>query len=344
VVADANGALTALTAPTSTSVWALGTAEPPGKTIGPGIATGVHWNGHSWSRVTFPKAVKGGIGCAGASSAGNVWAFAGAGLFGDGAPYAGALHLVGGKWQVTKSFTPAGLVSGCSVLGNGNAWVYGLTHAAPGVGTWRLRGRTWSRATTGKFYLVSASEVRSNDVWAIAADTLGNNDVIAYWNGRSWARNTAVEKALPSPSATVSVQLEAINAVGKGNVWIAGLVVTQSGQNTKVSDLVLHLSGGTWHKVAPGSSGYYLPDAVPDGHGGWWAENVFANDPKTPYLMHEAKGRWTRVTLPVPHGDQATLNGFGHVPGTAATLALLEVYNGTPTLKTEILAYGGLPR
>jgi hypothetical protein len=302
--------------------------------------------GHGWSRVTFPKSVKSGIGCAGASSAGNVWAFAGAALFGDNANYAGALHLVRGKWQVSKSFTPAGLVSGCSVLGNGNAWVYGLTHVAPGVGTWRLRGRTWSRAQTGKFDLVTASEVRPSDVWAIAADSTGLNDAIAHWNGHSWTRNAAVEKALPRPSSTVLVQIMAINAASRGNVWIAAMINTQSGQNTKVTDLVLHLSGGTWHRVARTSPGYFLPGAVSDGHGGWWAQDPFASSLKAPFLMREAKGksRWTRVSLPVPHGDQAALAGLANVPGSTAMLALLNVYNGTPTLKSEVLAYGKLPK
>lgn len=344
VVARANAALGVVIAPSRTSFWALGSAVPPGKTQAPGIPSGLHWNGHSWSRVTFPKSVRSGIGCAGASSTGNVWAFAGASLFGDGASYAGALHLVHGKWQVSKSFTPAGLVSGCSVLGNGNAWVFGLTNVAPGVGTWRLRGHTWSRAQTGKFDLITASEIRPDDVWAIGGDAVGSG-VVAHWNGHTWTRNTALEKVLPLPSSTVFVQLMEINAVSRGNVSITAEIFTQSGQTTKVSKLVLHLSGGTWHKVAPGSAGYYLPTAVPDGHGGWWAEQPFTFSP-SPFLLHRAKGKthWTRVALPVPHGDHAALAGLARVPGSTAMLALLGVSNGTPALKTEVLVFGKLPK
>lgn len=317
---------------------------PPGKTQAPGIPSGLHWNGHSWSRVTFPKSVKSGIGCAGASSAGNVWAFAGAALFGHGASYAGALHLVRGKWQVSKSFTPAGLVSGCSVLGNGNAWAYGLTNVAPGVGTWRLRGRTWSRAQTGKFFLMSASEVRPDDVWAVGADYIGTDDVVAHWNGRSWTRISGLAKAVSGPGTKVRLWLNAINAVGRGNVWVAGQLITEKGVSDHVTNIVLHLSGGKWHKVAPGSAGYYLPGAVRDGRGGWWAITPFTLSPG-PVLFHEAKGKshWTRVALSVPRDDQAEVGGLVRMPGSTAMLALLDLFNGTAALKTEVLANGALP-
>jgi hypothetical protein len=341
VVARANAALDVVITPSKTSFWAFGSALP-GKVQGPGIPSGLHWNGHSWSRVTFPKSVKSGIGCADLSSAGNVWAFAGAGLFGDNARYAGALHLVKGKWQVSKSFTPAGLVSGCSVLGNGNAWVYGLTHVGPGVGTWRLRGHTWSRATTGKVELVTASEVRASDVWGIAADSLGSNDVVAHGNGHSWTRNTAMSKYVQGLGTTL-LELQFINAVGPGNVYVAGSLIPASGPG---STIVLHLSDGTWHKVAPGSAGYNLADAVSDGHGGWWATSPPGSYEKASFLLHRAKGKshWTKVQLPVPHGDQGSVSGLVRVPGSTAMVALLSLFNGTLALRTEVLAYGKLPK
>lgn len=343
VVARANAALDVVVAPSKTSFWALGSVFAT-KTPGPAIRpSGLHWNGHDWSRVSFPKSVKSGIGCAGASPAGNVWAFAGMTLNGEFAQYSGALHLVRGRWQVSKSFTPAGLVSGCSVLGNGNAWVYGLGHVAPGVGTWRLRGHTWSRATTGKFFLVTASELRSSDMWAIAADSLGSNDVVAHWNGHSWTRNAAMSKYVQSLGTKTVLELQFINAVGPGNVYVAGSLIPASGPG---STIVLHLSGGTWHKVAPGSAGYNLPDAVSDGHGGWWATSPVGSYEKASFLLHRAKGKshWTKVNLPVPHGYQGSVSGLVRVPGSTAMVALLSLFNGTLALKTEVLAFGKLPK
>ena len=115
--------------------------------------------------------------------------------------------------------------------------------------------------------------------------------------------------------------------------------------------IVLHLSGGTWHKVAPGSAGYNLPNAVSDGHGGWWATSppgsskarlVRAAPPPPPKKNH-----WGGVNLPVPHGYHGSGVGW---PGpraagsTAMGGALLNLSNGTAALKTEVLAFGKLPK
>src|ERR1700722_18624059 len=345
VVVTANAAFDTAIAPTRTSVWALGSVFPPGGIGKPALRpTGLHWNGHSWSHVAFPSSVKSGIGCAAASSAGNVWAFAGTTLTGDSAQYAGALHLVRGKWQVSKTFSPAGLISGCSVLGNGNAWAYGLTHVAPGAGTWRLRGRTWSRATTGNFFLVTASEVRPTDGGAIAADSIGSNDVVAHWNGRTWTRQSGLAKVLPGLGRTVDPGFQQIHAVGGGNFWVAGQLITLS--NSKVSNIVLHLIGGKWYKVARGSAGYYLPTAVPDGRGGWWASQLFATPQSAPSLLHEAKGKssWVRVALPKPKGGPGRVTGLVHLPDSTATLALVSIFTSTGAPRTEIMASGTLPK
>ncbi|MGO8957994.1 MAG: hypothetical protein ACLQFR_11575 [Streptosporangiaceae bacterium] len=348
IVARSSSALTTVIAPDATSAWALGVVgKPGGSTLGP---AGEHWNGHQWTAAAFPKGVASGIGCAGASSPGNVWAFAGASVFGYGAGYAGALHLVGGKWTVSKAFTPSGLVSGCSVLGRGNAWVYGLTHVAPGVGTWRLTGRTWKPVRhTSNFYLVSASTVSADDVWAIAAGPAGLNNVVAHWNGHAWSRNKALGAVLPPPSASVTPSVTAINAVGAGNVWISAEVTKQSHGVPTTTLLVLHLSGGKWRKVGPSNPGYYLPAAVSDGHGGWWAPGPPgplppAAPPVGPmYLLHETGGHWRHVFLPVVSGAVLQVTGIVHVPGSTAMLAIGQLFGGTPTLRSVVLAYGRLP-
>jgi len=344
VVARASAALDIAIAPSRTSVWAFGSRFLPGG-VGQAavIPSGLHWNGHRWTRVTFPGSVKSGIGCAGASSAGNVWAFAGTTLNGSFAQYAGALHLANGRWQVSKVFRPFGLVSGCSVLGNGNAWLFGLTHVSPGVGTWRLRGRAWSKVQTGKFFLITASEVRPDDVWAIASNSLGSDRIVAHFNGRGWANQGGLATVLPGLGTKVDLALQTIPAVGHNNVWLAGEVFPMTGGGGP-SNIVLHFLNGKWHKVAVGSAGYYLPSAVPDGHGGWWALSPFGFSTGR-YVFHEAKGktRWTRIALPVPRGNKADVIELAHVPGSTAMIALMGTFRANTALNTEVLAFGTLP-
>ncbi len=350
IVARSNSALNTVIAPSATSAWALGvvaTGQPGSFTYKP---AGVHWNGHVWTTAAFPKSVASGIGCAGASSSGNVWAFAAATAFGDFSSYAGALHLVGRNWIVSKKFMPPGLVSGCSVLGRGNAWVYGSTHVAPGAGTWRLTGRTWKPARTGNFYLVTASTVSADDVWAIADTRFGVGNVVAHWNGHTWSRNKALGAVLPPPSASVTSTVTAINAVARGDVWISAEVTRQKNGVSSTTALVLHLRGGKWHKVGRTNVGYRLPGAVSDGHGGWWALGPPVPLPpgppsvKSPYLLHETGGVWRRVPLPTVSGTVLQVTGIVHVPGSNAMLAIGQLYSGIPRLRSVVLAYGRLPR
>jgi hypothetical protein len=351
IVAHSSSALTAVIAPDGRSAWALGIrAVGPPSSSTPFRPAGVHWNGHVWSAATFPKSVASGIGCAGSSSPGNVWAFAGGTEFGDNSTYAGALHLVGGKWTVSAKFTRPGLVSGCSVLGPRSAWVYGLTHVAPGVGTWRLSGRTWKPVLhTGNFALLTASTVSANDVWAIAAGPALLDNVVAHWNGHTWNRNKALGAVLPPPSASVIPEVTAINAVRAGDVWISAAIRKQTSGGTTTTVLTLHLSGGKWHKVPRTSPGYYLPAAVSDGHGGWWAPGPPVPLPPAgpavtgPYLLHETGGRWRHVPLPMVTGAVLQVTGIVHVPGSNAMLAIAQELGGPPRLRSVVLAYGRLP-
>ena len=347
IVAREDSALNTIVAPAAGSAWALGEKGLPGSAA---LAAGVRWNGHRWSPVSFPKQVRSGIACAASTSPGDVWAFAGSSLFGDSASYAGALRLSGGKWVVKKSFVPAGIVSGCTVLSATNAWVYGLAHVAPGAGTWRLNGSTWRLTKTGSFALISASKVSARDIWAIAADRVGNNDVVAHWSGQSWRSDAAFAAALPAQSATLTWDVSAVNAVSAGNVWVAGQILRENSQDSWIpSSFVLHLANGKWRKVARSNPGYYLPGAVSDGHGGWWSQGTgrefgFGTPSAKPYLLHESGGRWHRVTIAAPKGDTMQILDVVRVPRSGAMLAVGELYNGTATLRSVVLAYGHLPK
>lgn len=347
VVARSDSELNTIVAPAAGSAWALG--EKPGPSFG-SLPAGLRWNGHKWSRVSFPKAVKSGIACTAATSPGDVWAFAGTSYSGGAASYAGALRLSGGKWVVKKAFVPAGIVSGCTVLSATNAWVYGLAHVAPGAGTWRLKGSTWRLTKTGSFDLISASEVSARDIWAMGADRVGNNDVLAHWNGQSWRSDAAFAAALPAQSATLIWDVTAINAVSAGNVWVAGQILRENSQDNFVaSPYVLHLANGKWRTVARSNPGYYLPGAVSDGHGGWWSQGTgrefgFGAPSAKPYLLHYTDGRWHRVTIAAPKGYTMQIIDAVRVPRSRAMLAVADLTNGKTGYISEVLAYGQLPK
>lgn len=332
-------------APTATSAWALGWgAHPITNIIFP---IGRHWNGHRWSSVHFPSGVKSsGMSCAGASSPTDVWAFTGAGSVSGQAPNnVSALRLRAGRWVIVKNF-PGSYVTGCNVLGPANVWVFGgeVAGIGPPIGTWHFSGSRWRLFNTGSLVIFNASVVSAKDIWAAAAAGDGScpcAPVVARWNGRSWREMKSIGAVLPKPTNTTGVGLDNIRAFSDRDVWVLASVV----RNSALSFVVAHWNGRTWSRVKPGRPGYYLPTAVPDGHGGWWSV-PYLPSMSVPYLLHRAGGRWLRFPIPVRlvffFGAQSSFFGMTHVPHSGAMLvAGTQIHRRTIT--GVILAFGQLP-
>ena len=339
VVATAKPAfLSGLVAPSRHSIWALGTGAVSGKPE-QGFPLGLHWNGRTWSKVSCPAAIRStGIGCAGASSPRNVWAFAGTSSAGSSARAAGALRLVNGRWKLVKQFTP-GIVTGCLVVDATDVWVFGNAHVAPGTGTWHLHGRTWTHLAFHGFLLSSASAVGKNDIWGLGSNSF-LAPVVAKWNGRSWVRNTQLTKALPTSSQSVGVFANAITATSDKNVWLRVLVSRLNGSKRTDSYLVLHWTGGAWHRVGPSNPGYFLPGAVRGGDRSWWSflpVDPFGQVPSG--VRHLVHGHWIKVPVKIA-GCLAQRPYLLTPAGTSSTMLGLQVCSGGSTAK--VLARGSI--
>jgi hypothetical protein len=189
--------------------------------------------------------------------------------------------------------------------------------------------------------IIDASVVSAGDLWAAAADasTIRPKPVLARWNGTSWTEDNSIGAVLPTPTRTRGVSIAAIRAFSDRDVWVqAWLSTSQS-----LSALVVHWNGSRWRRVGPSSPGYYLPTAVPDGHGGWWSA-PFAASRLTSYLLHEVNGRWTRFRLPTPQPLLAALVSIAHVPHSRAMLATGQYrLLGRTSPIAVVLAFGALP-
>jgi hypothetical protein len=337
VVATAKSAfLSGLVGTSRHSIWALGTGmvtAHPEK----GFPFGLHWNGRSWSKVSFPLAIrKTGIGCAAATSARDVWAFAGTSSAGGSAAAAGALRLVSGHWKLVKTFPP-GIVTGCLVVDSTDVWVFGDAHVAPGTGTWHLRGHTWTHLTNLRFALASASAIGKNDIWG-EGETPFAHPVVARWNGRSWLRNTKLAASLPTPSQTVELGNDGITAISDKNVWLRVLVSRFSGNTRTDSFIVLHWTGSAWHRIGPSNAGYFLPGAVRGGDGTWWSHlpvDPFGSVPSG--VRHRVNGHWVKVPVRI-NGCLAEQPYLLAPAGTSATMLGLQFCSGS----THVLARGSI--
>jgi hypothetical protein len=340
VASRTTAGFSALAAPSPTNVWALGAAGVAGKPQET-APFGLHWNGTSWTKTSFPRAIsKTGIGCAGATAADNVWAFAGTSAAGNGAAAAGALRLVNGQWRLVKSF-PAGIVTSCLVLSRTQVWVFGDAHVAPGVGLWHLHGTAWTHITRLPYALAGASAIGTRDIWA-EGDTPFAVPVVAHWNGRTWTRNKALTRALPTPSPSLELQVAGITAISDSNVWLRVMVSDFSGGKRTDSLLVVHWNGSSWRKVSVSQPGYFLAGAVRDGHGGWWS--VIQADPwgNLPTgIRHRVSGHWLKVPLKIAACPTALPFLLKRVQGSTTMLGLqlCPTKSGTAS---DVLAYGPL--
>ena len=329
--------LSGLVAPSRRSIWALGTGTVSGQP-GKGVPFGRHWNGRTWSRVSFPRAIAStGIGCAAESSPANVWAFAGTSSGGNGARAAGALRLVNGHWKLVKRFAP-GIVTGCLVLDPADVWVFGNANVAPGTGTWHLHGRTWTHLPTPGILLGGASAISKHDIWG-EGESAFLGAAVARWNGHSWVPNKQLAKALPAPGPDRALFSDGITAISDRSVWLRVLDIRLSGPTEVDSYLVVHWNGRTWRRVGQANPGYYLPGAVRAGDGTRWSFlPVDRFSPLPSGVRHLVGGHWVKV--PVRIRDCLSQQPYLLAPaGTSSTmLGLQSCNNGTH----HVLARGSI--
>ncbi len=213
-VAAMTGSLSGVAATSASNAWAVGTVGSASLTL--------HWNGHSWTRVSAPGQ---GLSDVAASSASNAWAV------GEAASKPLILHWNGHSWKRTSAPLPkqANLYSIATSSGS-NAWAVGSYLVGTGSNrtlTLHWNGHGWKRvasanprprAHTGDL-LASVAIVSARDVWAVGSKTSDfageQGGLIEHWNGRSWAQASA--KSVTAGASGFS----GVVATSSANVWTA---------------------------------------------------------------------------------------------------------------------------
>ena len=130
-------------------------------------------------------------------------------------------------------------------------------------------------------------------------------------------------KALPKPSANVEVQIQSVNALSSASLWVEASVARYSAGTWHDSREVVHWNGASWRRVAASAYGYYLPAAVPDGHGGWWSAGYQSQATSMTYVLHGTRGHWAKVGLPpAKSGYRLDVTGIANVPGARTAYAV----------------------
>ena len=329
-----------------TSLWAFG-SETTGKPAS-FFPVARHWDGQRWTRPLRVSSVKNSyVVCAGSSSDSNVWAFIErrGGQIGNPPNYAAAVRLRHGRWVTELTFSNHGgtIMTGCNVLSPTDVWIFGGAVAGPGntVGTWHLTRSGWRTFNTRRLVIFNASVVSATDIWGAAATYKGAQALpaLARWNGKNWTPDRSIDAVLPKPTSRMQVVIGAVNALSDRDVWVEA--TTTNFQHGTQSTVVVHWDGRAWHRVRRSFFGYYLPTAVPDGHGGWWAVPYLSRSFR--YLLHGTRGHWTKIPMPRNVLVDAYNVNLSHVPHSVVTVADGFLY-GPHGAVSVVLASGPLPR
>jgi hypothetical protein len=202
-----------------------------------------HWNGSSWTVVSFPG--QDGIRLSGLKgfTANDVWAV------GEGPDGAVALRWDGSAWTtVTVPQPPAGSLTFTSVSGTSpdDVWAVGsdkdtsqlsngIPLDTPYIMHWN--GHVWSDTPVADVASVeglgtgfsAVTAISPSDAWAVGTwwgETEGtfqvSADLLAHWNGQQWSIVPGITTSHPDG-------LLAVSGAGQGNVWISGENITTDG-------------------------------------------------------------------------------------------------------------------
>lgn len=226
------------TIPGTKQVWAVGTKFDPTNGQQPLIEC---WDGKAWQIIPsplipgLPEAPTNILHSVVAISKNNAWA---TGVYNKGSQLQAELieHWDGKQWSI---------VSGASIPGSNNAWLYGVT-ACSANDVWAVgatigstgdtalaehwNGQSWQLVQTPPVTTALKSVTcvpHSNQVWAV-----GEAGAIERWDGTSW-------QVIASPSAATFTGVTALSAT---NAWVVG---AQNGQG-----LIEHWNGTSWNVVS----------------------------------------------------------------------------------------------
>ena len=279
--------------------WAFGGTNLSGGSPS-SVPVAEHWNGRTWRNARLPGGLTNEIIAASAPAPKDIWAVSFQGGY--------ALHWNGAKWAVAKRWkvnqSLAQQLTGVTAFSPSNVWVFGGAGANPGLGTWHLHGRTWTKITGPGADIEQASALSASDIWAVGGNSNAPEDVVVHYSGGVWRQ--AASRALRG------LQFADILALSRTNVW-ASATRFSAGHNTP---FLVHMSGSRWTRVKIPWA--VLPGAIAsDAHGGLWMGAVQVGGSNSSWVLHLSRaGKWYRVRL-----SDALSPALAHIPGTSSLWA-----------------------
>lgn len=221
------------------------------------------------------------------------------------------LHWNGRAWSRVHA-TDVGRINYLSTAGTSSAWASG------DCGLLGWNGRSWRLSS---FPMPAASlqpspgdvaDVSPDDAWLLGStyDVTHNatGGFVDRWNGRRWER-----VALPASLALGGdYTLNAIDAQGPRDVWIAGQAFPGWPSSLRTKVILLHWNGRTWRRLPqPGSglgfqsfvNGVRILSASDAWVVGWDKLGPDESQQRLPLALHWNGRRWTATRMPAGRGE-----------------------------------------
>jgi hypothetical protein len=279
--------MTSVVAISPADAWAAGSAGDD-RGNGPGFVE--HWTGGSWRPARLPSAVARYWNDAGggnaddliaASSAANIWVFAGDGKF---------IRRSGGHWTsgrvpgATSIGSRLAYITTVDVLSRSDVWIFGTVSRGSGLHfvpyAAHFNGHTWAaQPFPGTGEIAGVGVVSARDMWAVTGPTSDSIDTgrpsVAHWNGSSWRAVAVPPPALPSGSGWTAIVASSDHAV-----WLAGGGAAPLSDSGGPPERLARWNGGpAWSATtlppAASRSGFQILSLVPDGTGGVLALDTY---------------------------------------------------------------------
>ena len=309
-----------------------------------------HWNGKSWRPVSLPSKLAAKwakdepfLTPITASSAKNVWAFAGLG--------AGAVHylrLKGSHWSIgtvpgTSSSTVE--ISAARAFSSKNVWAFGtrlkfsgqtLTQTPYAV---RYNGTKWSSVKVGGSGEIEAiSATSGSSIWAVVDPSDGTTaPTVVHWTPAAGWQPAAVQPAL-----TNAADLSSIVAESNGTVWVGGST------GTKPYAAELKPGGSSWTTATlpagSGGSNWAISGLAVQANGGLWALSTNEQTSGQPQRMLHRQGTTWSVVKPSFGNHEWLLEQIVTVPHTNSVWGAGTRKQGSTSANGLIAIEGPTPR
>jgi hypothetical protein len=279
--------------------WALGGTSVSDSQVGHPVA--LRWHNGAWRPTTLPAKLGGTLGAVSAPAANDVWAVSQFNGY--------VVHWNGKSWSIAKSWPESKILAeeltGVTAFSRTNVWVFGGAGGWPGLGTYHLQGRTWTKLKG--ISIDTASALSPTSMWAIADGPDHPWQSIKHYNGTKWS--TITERGLAS-----NFQMSGIIALSAKSIWVAGF---PNGVPTTRPELA-RWDGHGWKKVTVALPATGTPNGLSaDGHGGFWM-SVYSQT--SAWAVHiSASGKVTEVRQLARNGRVVPIPGSSSLWAVGST-------------------------